>query len=36
VLGQRDPRIAEENYIRTTSVNAAKAYARIVGEYRSP
>lgn len=36
VLVQRDPKVAQENYIRTTSINAAKAYARIVGEYRSP
>jgi integrase-like protein len=35
VLGQRDPRIAQEHYVRTTSVNAAKAYAQIVREYRS-
>jgi site-specific recombinase XerD len=33
LLGHGDPRIADEHYKRTTSLNAAKLYANLVQEY---
>jgi integrase len=36
VLGHTDPRVTEEHYIRTTTLNAAKDYAAIRRRRRSP
>lgn len=36
VLGQTDPRVTEEHYIRATTVNAAKEYAAILRRRRYP
>jgi site-specific recombinase XerD len=35
VLGHRDWRVTQEHYIRATSLDAAKAYADIIREYRT-
>jgi site-specific recombinase XerD len=35
LLGHTDPRVTEKHYNRAKSVNAAKAYAALVQEYRS-
>jgi len=35
VLGHHDPRITAEHYIRATSINAAKTYAKIARQYQS-
>ena len=35
VLGHTDPRLTDEYYIRTTSIEAAKTYAAIVRRYQS-
>jgi len=34
LLGHTDPRITDEHYKRTSSVNAAKAYAALIQQYR--
>jgi integrase len=36
VLGHSDPRITEEHYIRATTVNAAREYAAILRQRRTP
>jgi integrase len=36
VLGHTDPRVTEDHYIRTTTLNAAKEYAAILRRRRSP
>ena len=35
VLSHTDPRITEEHYNRASSINAAKTYAEIIGQYRT-
>lgn len=36
VLGHTNPRVTDEHYIRTTSVNAAKTYAALIRQYYTP